>query len=159
MEFTKPESQALIRSVTDRIRKRKWWHAKVSDLEKIVSEVDLLVTETNSGASFEQYFRWARLEGIRRIVGHIELLGLTDLAKLVERAISVAFPGGIPESYEEKDELTDWADSTERELHELAKEFLDESGRLENRLADFYRSESTNSSEPTGWRRWLNWLS
>lgn len=99
----------------------------------------MLSQEVNSGASFEQYFRWASVEEISEVVRRLESLDLSDVAKIVRRAIDVAFPEGLPASNEEKGELTEWTEEQAGRLGTAANEFEEFNGRIINVLATFYR--------------------
>jgi hypothetical protein len=105
----------------------------------MVYHIEMLSQEVNSGASFEQYFRWASIEEISEAVGRLESLALSDVAQIVRRAIDVAFPNGLPATDEEKSELTEWTEEQEELLGTAANEFEEFSGRIINVLAAFYR--------------------
>jgi hypothetical protein len=102
----------------------------------------MLSQEVNSGASFEQYFRWASVEEICRAVGRLEALGLAEVAQLTRTAIDVAFPDGVPASDEEKDDLTAWTEDQQERLSTLANAFEEFNGRIINVLAAFYRKNT-----------------
>jgi hypothetical protein len=101
----------------------------------------MLSQEVNSGASFEQYFRWASVEEVSRVVDQLESLGLPQVAQLTRTAIDVAFQDGLPDS-EEKNDLTDWTEDQEERLSALADQFAEFNGRLINVLAAFYRKSA-----------------
>jgi len=105
----------------------------------MVYHIEMLSQEVNSGASFEQYFRWASIEEISEAVGRLESLALSDVAQIVRRAIDVAFPNGLPATDEEKSELTEWTEEQEELLGKAANEFEEFNGRIINVLAAFYR--------------------
>jgi hypothetical protein len=105
----------------------------------MVYHIEMLSQEVNSGASFEQYFRWASIEEISEAVGRLESLALSDVAQIVRRAIDVAFPNGLPATDEEKSELTEWTEEQEELLGTAANEFEEFNGRIINVLAAFYR--------------------
>ncbi len=105
----------------------------------MVYHIEMLSQEVNSGASFEQYFRWASVDEIARASDRLESLKLSDVAELVRRAIAAAFPDGVPSSDEEKNDLTEWTVEQEERLSALAGEFEQFNGRIINVLADFYR--------------------
>ena len=110
--------------------------------EEMVYHVEMLSQEVNSGASFEQYFRWASLAEISEAAPRLESLDLPDVAELVRRAIAVAFPDGIPRTDDEKSELVDWTEEQELLLGELADEFSEWNGAIINVLGELYRAST-----------------
>jgi hypothetical protein len=107
--------------------------------ELMVYHVEMLSQEVNSGASFEQYFRWASIDEISQAAGRLESLGLPEVAEIARRAIDVAFPDGIPATDDEKSEQVDWTEEQEEALGALAEEFEAFNGRIINLLAEYYR--------------------
>jgi hypothetical protein len=105
----------------------------------MVYHIEMLSQEVNSGASFEQYFRWASVAEIAEAADRLESLSLPAVADIVRRAIDVAFPRGLPAIDEEKDERTEWTTEQEERLSRLAEEFEAYNGRIINVLAAFYR--------------------
>ena len=102
-------------------------------------DVEHMMQEANSGVSFEQYFRWAAVEELRRIEGHLSDLELVKVLELLRQAMKVAFPRGLPSTEEEKDEATSWqADQAER-LAALFDALEDENGRVMNVLGEYAR--------------------
>lgn len=91
----------------------------LAEPHRLIYEVEDLILESNSGASFEQYFRWARVEQIAHIVDRLREIGAVEASKVTHRAIEVAFPNGPPESESEKSDLTNWTEKQEVELQEL----------------------------------------
>lgn len=134
-----PESDALIAAAYARALEDRSEGRDLSPALQCLYEVEMLCQEVNSGASFEQYFRWAAPDEIARAPARLEELGLPALALLVRRATAIAFPGGLPASAVEMDELTEWTEEQEAELALLADEFTDSNGLLANTLADWYR--------------------
>jgi len=110
------------------------------EMSTMVYHIEMLAQEVNSGASFEQYFRWATVEEIAEAVSRLESLGLPEVARIVGRAIKVAFPKGVPATDEEKRELTEWSDKQDELLVTAANEFEEFNGRIINVLATFHRS-------------------
>ncbi len=129
-------SRAYTQALEDRLHGRK---LDAADL--MVYHVEMLSQEVNSGASFEQYFRWASCQEIAEATGRLQSLGLNEVADIVRRAIDVAFPNGVPTDEEQKDELTDWTEDQEQHLSALFDEFEAFNGRITNVLAAFYRSK------------------
>lgn len=111
----------------------------ISIEQRLVFEVEHLMQEANSGASFEQYFRWASLDEITRICSNLEELCLIDLAELTSRAIRVALPEGLPTTDEEKADATYWSEDQETLLRELFLQLENENGRVMNVLGAYVR--------------------
>jgi len=112
---------------------------KLAAADLIVYHIEMLSQEVNSGASFEQYFRWAAVEEISEAVSRLESLALPKVARIVRRAIDVAFPNGLPSTDEEKSELVEWTEEQEERLSALGAEFEKFNGRVLNALAAFHR--------------------
>ena len=111
----------------------------LEERDRVVWEIEGLSQEVNSGASYEQYFRWRPVSEIRTIVARLDQAGLPEVAKLTQQAIEIAFPGGVPQTDEEKDGLTDWSETQDSELQKLGDQFTEYNGRIMNVLADGYR--------------------
>jgi Domain of unknown function (DUF4375) len=111
----------------------------------MVYHIEMLAQEVNSGASFEQYFRWASVGEIAEAVKRLESIGLPDVAQVVGRAIKVAFPKGVPATDEEKNELTEWTEKQQELLGTAASEFEEFNGRIINVLANFYRKNKPSA--------------
>jgi hypothetical protein len=109
----------------------------ISEALRLVYNIEHLMQEANSGASFEQYFRWASLDEIREVPGQLRSIGLSDVATIVERAIGIAFPSGLPATHEAKDELTDWSPEQESELGEIFTSLEALNGRVMNVLGEY----------------------
>ena len=102
----------------------------ISDELRLIHNVEHMMQEANSGASFEQYFRWASLDEVREIQGQLTSIGLTDVAAIVERAMAIAFPNGLPSSEEAKQEAVDWRPEQESELGDLFEALEELNGRV-----------------------------
>ena len=138
-EMSTPENEELVSRVyTQALEDREQGRA-LDAARLMVYHIEMLSQEVNSGASFEQYFRWASADEIAQAADRLESLKLTEVAKLVRQAIAVAFPDGVPSSDEEKNDLTEWTVAQEERLAALAGEFEQFNGRIINVLADFYR--------------------
>ncbi len=111
MATTKNED--LIRAICEEVIEAKDKNIEILPYKQTIYDVDYLFMEVNSGISFEQYFRWASVEEIKRIENSLNRVGLNDIAKLTKDAIDVAFPNGIPSSNIKKDELTYWTQEQE----------------------------------------------
>jgi hypothetical protein len=139
-EMSTPESEERIQRVYTRALEARSAGRELPPADQVVYEVEMLSQEVNSGASYEQYFRWASVDEIARIVARLESLSLPEVAELTRAAIAVAFPAGIPGSAEAKDALTDWSEDQADRLGALAGEFEEWNGRILNALADFHRA-------------------
>jgi hypothetical protein len=142
MEMSTPENEELVARVYTQALEARSDGRELSPADTVIYEVEMLSQEVNSGASFEQYLRWASVEEISRVVDRLEALGLPEVAQLTRTAIDVAFPDGVPDSDEEKDDLTDWTEDQEERLSTLADAFEEFNGRIINVLAAFYRKNT-----------------
>jgi len=138
-EQSTEENEKLIQEVYTAAMTRVHSDQSLEEPERLVWEIEGLLQEVNSGASYEQYFRWRPVSEISGIVARLNGLGLPEVAKLTQRAIDVAFPRGMPQTDKEKDGLTDWSEAQETELSQLADQFTDLNGRIANVLATRYR--------------------
>ena len=120
----------------------------VSPQADLVCQVELLSQEVNSGASFEQYFRWVRVTDDSRILQYLDELGLPEVRGIVERALTTAFPEGIPQDDDAYDSCTDWSESQLRQLAELFGEFERYNGILTNRLGQFIANNDPSVFDP-----------
>lgn len=139
MEIGTEENDAIVRAVCDRVATA----SPVAPWMQRVADVDQLVMEVNSGASFEQYFRWASLEEIERIVPTLRETGLPEVAAIAEEAIAVAFPGGLPTDVEAHEAATLWSPAQAQRLHALFLRFEEHNGRITNALAAYATSHDT----------------
>ena len=142
MEISTEENEAIVREICDKVAAARESNSPITPEHQLVYDVDYLLLEANSGASFEQYFRWASVEEIRRVVPALRKVGLTDVADLTEEAIQVAFPKGIPATDEEKSNLTDWSETQDEKLRELFPALEDQNGRITNVLAAFANKDA-----------------
>jgi hypothetical protein len=138
------ENQELVSRVYTQALEGRQDGRELTPAELMVYNIEMLSQEVNSGASFEQYFRWASVEEISEAVDRLTSLGLSEVAQIVGRAIDIAFPGGLPATDDDKSELTEWTDGQLELLAAAAAKFEAFNGRIINVLAAFYRkSEST----------------
>jgi hypothetical protein len=144
-EMATPENDELVARVYTQALEARAEGRELDAADTIVYEIETLSQEVNSGASFEQYFRWASVDELRRVVERLESLGLPEVAQLTRTAIDVAFPDGLPSTDEEKDELTAWSEDQEERLTELAAAFEEFNGRIINVLGAFYRNNRDGS--------------
>ncbi len=138
MEQSTEESEAVVQRVCEFVRSAAEKGEPIRPEQQAIYDVDYLLTEVNSGASFEQYFRWASVDDILRVITSLKMVGLSDIASLTERAISVAFPNGIPSTDEEKSGATSWTDEQNEQLGDgLFPQFEEQNGRITNVLAAY----------------------
>ncbi|MGH9961725.1 MAG: DMP19 family protein [Pyrinomonadaceae bacterium] len=109
----------------------------ISAAQRLIHDIEHMMQEVNSGASFEQYFRWASLNEVSKICDHLRTAGLQDVSNLVSQAIEIAFPNGLPSTDEEKSEATDWTPAQEEALAELFPRLEEENGRVTNTLGAY----------------------
>ena len=138
-EMSTTENEELVSSVYTQALQDREDGRTLAPADLMVYHIEMLSQEVNSGASFEQYFRWASVEEIGEVVSRLESLGLTDVAQIARRAIKVAFPKGVPATDEEKRDLTEWSEKQEELLGTAAEEFEEFNGRITNVLGAFYR--------------------
>jgi hypothetical protein len=120
----------------------------ISAEAELVYQVEMLSQEVNSGASFEQYFRWARVTRDSRILQYLKDLGLPEVCEIVERAIKAAFPDGIPEDDDDYDQCLDWGEEQERQLASLFAEFEPFNGIVINKLGRFIKQHKVRVLAP-----------
>ena len=142
-EMSTSENQALVSRIYTQALETRQAGRELAPAELMVYNIEMLSQEVNSGASFEQYFRWASPEEISEAADRLTSLGLCEVARIVRRAIDVAFPGGIPATDDDKNALAEWTDD-QLELLSAATDFEAFNGRITNVLAAFYRQ-----SQPT----------
>lgn len=145
MEMSTSENEELVSRVYTQALQDRHDGRKLAAADLMVYHIEMLSQEVNSGASFEQYFRWASVEEISEAAGRLESLALPEVARIVRRAIDVAFPKGLPAIDEEKSALIEWTDEQEERLSALATEFEKFNGRILNVLAVFYRKSKTGT--------------
>ena len=139
-EMSTSENEELVSRVYTQAIQDRADGRELDAADLMVYHIEMLSQEVNSGASFEQYFRWASVEEISEAVGRLESLGLPEVAGIVSRAIEAAFPKGVPPSDDEKSELTEWTERQEELLSALAAELEEFNGRIINVLAAFHRA-------------------
>ena len=138
-ETSTQENEELVSRVYEQAMSDLEAGKPISPDQRLVHDVEHLMQEVNSGASFEQYFRWTSLDEITRIRDHLRTLGLADLADLVTEAIDIAFPRGLPASDDAKSEATHWTEEQESALEALFPRLEDENGRVTNVLGEYAR--------------------
>ena len=110
MGTSTPESEAIVRRTCDLVTAARESNGAITPEQQTIYDVDYLLMEANSGASFEQYFRWASVDEIKRVKKALLAVDLPDVAELLERALQAAFPKGIPETDDDKYDLTEWSE-------------------------------------------------
>jgi hypothetical protein len=138
-DMSTAENEALVSRVYTQALQDRQDGRKLAPADLMIYHIEMLSQEVNSGASFEQYFRWASVEEIGEAVSRLESLGLSEVAQIVRRAIQVAFPKGVPATEEEKNELPEWSENQMELLGKAANDFEEFNGRIINVLAAFYR--------------------
>lgn len=141
-EISTPENEALVSRIYTRALQDRSEGRSLGGPEQLLYEVEMLSQEVNSGASFEQYFRWASLAEISHAVQRLQALGLQEAARITRQAIETGFPSGLPASEAEMDERLEWIPEQERRLAELAEEFAAHNGAITNALARYYRQSA-----------------
>jgi hypothetical protein len=137
MEQSTAENEASVRRVCDLVTAAKESGGAVTTDQQIIYDIDYLLMEANSGASFEQYFRWASVDEIGRVKKALLAVDLGDIAQLYEQALKVAFPKGVPSTDAEKSGLTEWSEDQDQALRELFPALEDQNGRIINALAAY----------------------
>ena len=138
-EMSTTENEELVSRVYAQALQDRQDGRELDATDLMVYHIEMLSQEVNSGASFEQYFRWASVAEISETVDRLESLALSGVAQIVRRAIDVAFPNGLPPTDEDKSELSAWSEKQEELLSTLAEEFEEFNGRIINVLAAFHR--------------------
>jgi hypothetical protein len=142
MEISTEENEAVVREICELVEKSGKDNKTIETYQQVVYDIDYLLLEANSGASFEQYFRWATIDEIKRIEAALNTVGLKDISKLTHQAIQIAFPNGMPKDNDEKDDLTDWSEDQEESLESLFETLEESNGRITNILAEYAKSQA-----------------
>jgi len=145
-EMGTAENDELVSRVYTQALQHRADGRQLAAADLMIYHIEMLSQEVNSGASFEQYFRWASVEEISEAIPRLESLALSDVAGIVRRAIDVAFPDGLPATDEQKNELTEWSEDQQQLLGAAAGEFEEFNGRITNVLAAFYRREAVKET-------------
>jgi hypothetical protein len=138
-ELSTEENQRIVSRVYEQAMNDSQAGKPIPPNQRVVHDIEHLMQEVNSGASFEQYFRWASLGEIAQIRDHLQTVGLEDVAALVTEAIQIAFPDGLPASEEEKSAATEWTPAQQEGLGALFPRLEDENGRVTNVLGEYAR--------------------
>jgi hypothetical protein len=143
-EIASQENVDLVSSIYDRVESALDGGTMVSPAERVVHGVEYLSLEANSGASFEQYFRWADREQVLAVVHRLRNAGLGEVAEIAQRAFEVAFPDGYPENDDEVEEAIAWSDQQLEEMETLFQRFEALNGHITNRLAEYAREHGAS---------------
>ena len=131
------ENSELVSKVYTRTMEDVHAEKPVTDHENFIFQIELLSQEVNSGASFEQYFRWVGKPELDQILGHLRALDLPLVYEIVKEALVVAFPNGVPDDEDEYEACTDWSETQEELLGELFQKFEEYNGIITNKLGRF----------------------
>jgi hypothetical protein len=137
MEAATEESTDLVSKVYTRIMGEVHAEKPITDHENFIFQIELLSQEVNSGASFEQYFRWVGKPELDQILGHVKSLDLPPVYEIVEEALMIAFPEGVPEDDDEYEECTDWNEDQVERLSHLFEKYESYNGVITNKLGRF----------------------
>ena len=97
MELSTPENEAIVRSICEAVSADRESGKPVKPDHHLIYDIDVLLMEASSGASFEQYFRWASVEEIGRVVPTLRTGGPARCCGTDRES----HPGGFPEGYSE----------------------------------------------------------
>jgi hypothetical protein len=140
MEISTEENEKLVSEVYERAMQLLHDGRTLSDVQNLVFQVELLSQEVNSGASFEQYFRWVGKAEVDQILELLNRLELSEVSAIVGKAIAVAFPNGVPDNEEEYDKCTEWSAAQEEQLGSLFEEFEQYNGVITNRMGAYIKA-------------------
>ena len=137
MEISTEENEKRVSTVYERAMNAVHQGKDISEQENFVYQIELMTQEINSGASFEQYFRWVGKPELDEILDHVKALDLPEVYSVVEQAIRVAFPDGVPDDEDEYEASTAWNEAQEQALTSLFEEFEKYNGVIMNKLGRF----------------------
>lgn len=140
MEIGTEENQNLVSQVYEKAMDAVHANQAISDETNFVYQIEQLSQEVNSGASFEQYFRWAH-DDVRNILRHVGNLEIPEIYSIVQEAISIAFPNGIPNDPDEYEECTEWSEEQEEKLAKLFEKFENYNGIITNTLGAYIKKK------------------
>lgn len=140
MEISTEENEKLVSEVYERSMELAHAGNTLSYDENLVFQVELLSQEVNSGASFEQYFRWVGKGEVDRILELLNKLELPKVSEIVEKAIKTAFPDGVPSDEDEYENCTEWSTAQEEKLESLFNEFEQYNGVITNKLGTYIKA-------------------
>ena len=138
-EMSTEENEKLVARIYEKAMTSLHNNEPITAAQRIVHDIEHMMQEVNSGASYEQYFRWASIDEMKSISKHLHMLGLDAVARLTDQAIKVAFPRGIPSSEEEKSDSTEWSPEQEEILSDLFTQLEEHNGHVTNVLGAYAR--------------------
>ena len=142
MEMATEENSNLVSKAYTRIMKEVHAEKRITDHENFIFQIELLSQEANSGASFEQYFRWVGKPELDHILGHVKNLDMPPVYEIVNEALIIAFPNGVPADDDEYEDCTDWSETQEQRLSKLFETFEEYNGAITNKLGRFIHENS-----------------
>ena len=131
------DKDALVEQVYTNISEKLKSEKPISQDEEVVYRVFSLYEESNSGASLEQFFRWSNPQVAQQILAYLHKTQLSEVAAVVEEAIDIAFPSGIPDDPEAYSHCTYWSETQEEQLSALFDKFVVFNGSIIEKLAAF----------------------
>ena len=141
MEIGTEENQRLVSKVYEKAMSEVHVGKSISDEVNFVYQIEQLSQEVNSGASFEQYFRWA-WDDVNNIVEHVEKLNIPEISSVVKEAINIAFPNGIPQDEDEYEDAKEWSEDQEEKLENLFTKFEKYNGVITNKLGNYIKENN-----------------
>lgn len=138
-EVATPENEALVARVYAQALEASIAGRTLVPGMQRVHDVEHLMQEVNSGASFEHYFCWATLEELGSIERHLAALGLERVLELTREAMRVALPQGLPSTPLALQAATHWTPEQEERLAALFEDLEAENGHVTNVLASYAR--------------------
>jgi hypothetical protein len=109
---------------SDKTRFGKEDFARQSSPQKVFSAVWAVESEVNNGG-FSQYFLNDSAESAPFVVEALETIGAPKTAAICKRAITTAFPGGLPQTPEAiRSAAADFSDEIVEKLEPLDQEFF-----------------------------------
>ncbi len=136
-EMSTEENEKIVAHIYERAMTGLHNNEPITAAQRIVHDIEHMMQEVNSGASYEQYFRWASVDEIKSLSEHLRALGLDTVAQLTHQAIKVAFPGGMPSNEEEKSDASEWSSEQEEILSDLFKQLEEHNGDVTNVLGAY----------------------
>ncbi len=142
MELATEENSDRLSKTYTRVMEEVHAERPITDDENFVFQVELLSQEANSGASFEQYFRWVGKSELDQILGYVQRLDLPPVYEIIQQALAIAFPNGVPNDEDEYEECTEWSETQEEKLGELFERFEPYNGAIINKLGKFIQEKN-----------------
>lgn len=136
-EISTEENEKIVARVYEKAMTALHNNEPITPAQRIVHDVEHMMQEVNSGASYEQYFRWASVDEIRSVSQYFRTLGLDTVAQITGEAIKAAFPRGMPSSEEEKSDATEWSSEQEEVLSDLFGQLEEHNGHVTNVLGAY----------------------